>query len=57
MSYVLIVNGRMESEVATLELAREMAEDAALRGAPCKIAQVVAECAPFPTPTWTEVAP
>lgn len=55
MTFLLLVNGKLESEVATLELAREMAEDAALRGAPCKIAQVVAECTPYPTPTWTEV--
>lgn len=55
MSYILLIAGKLESEVATLELARQMAEDAALRGAPCKIAEVVAECTPYPTPTWTEV--
>lgn len=53
--FLVVINGRLESEAMTETQARQMAEDAALNGASAKVAKVVAECAPFPQPNWTEV--
>lgn len=56
MSYLIIIAGKIEGEATTEAQARQMAEEGALRGSVCKIAQVVAECVPAPSPAWTEVS-
>lgn len=54
MTWLVIINNRVEAESSSEEAARAAAAQLAAHGAIVTLAQKLAECRPDPQPQWTE---